>query len=124
MLRYENIEYLNLLYGLIPIILLMVYFRNWKSKALKNFGKELSKHGLISTFSKVRENIKFALLIFCISSLIIGISNPQIGTKMEEVKREGVDLMIALDLSFLQERLMYSYPSQLIIRQQNYFYLP
>ena len=99
MLRYENIEYLNLLYGFIPIILLMVYFRNWKSKALKNFGKELSKHGLISTFSKGRENIKFALLIFCISSLIIGISNPQIGTKMEEVKREGVDLMIALDLS-------------------------
>ena len=99
MLRYENIEYLNLLYGLIPIILLMVYFRNWKSKALKNFGKELSKHGLIPTFSKGRENIKFALLIFCISSLIIGISNPQIGTKMEEVKREGVDLMIALDLS-------------------------
>ena len=31
--------------------------------------------------------------------MIIGISNPQIGTKMEEVKREGVDLMIALDLS-------------------------
>ena len=91
MLRYENIEYLNLLYGLIPIILLMVYFRNWKSKALKNFGKELSKHGLISTFSKGRENIKFAILILCLSSIIIGISNPQIGTKMEEVKREGIE---------------------------------
>ena len=26
--------------------------------------------------------------------------SPQIGTKMEEVKREGVDLMIAIDLSY------------------------
>jgi Ca-activated chloride channel family protein len=99
MLRYENIEYLNLLYGLIPMVLLMVYYRNWKSKALDYFGKQLSKHGLITTFSKGRENTKFAILILCITSLIIGISNPQIGTKMEEVKREGVDLMIALDLS-------------------------
>ena len=39
------------------------------------------------------------MLLLCITALIIGIANPQIGTKMEEVKREGVDLMIALDLS-------------------------
>jgi len=37
------------------------------------------------------------VLIF--SLLIIGLSNPQVGTKMEEVKREGVDLIIAIDLS-------------------------
>ena len=76
MLRYENIEYLNLLYGLIPIILLMVYYRNWKSKALEKFGKELTIKGLIPSFTKRRENTKFAILILCITSLIIGISNP------------------------------------------------
>ena len=99
MLRYENIEYLNLLYGLIPLFLLMVYYRKWKGKAFKSFGEGLVKKGLIPFYSKSRENLKFLLIFLCITSMIIGISNPQIGTKMEEVKREGVDLMIALDLS-------------------------
>ncbi len=99
MLRYENIEYLNLLYGLIPLFLLMVYYSKWKSKAFKSFGEGLVKKGLIPFYSKSRENLKFLLIFLCITSMIIGISNPQIGTKMEEVKREGVDLMIALDLS-------------------------
>jgi Ca-activated chloride channel family protein len=99
MLRYENIEYLNLLYGLIPLFLLMVYYSKWKRKAFKNFGEELVKKGLIPFYSKTRENLKFLFIFLCITSMIIGISNPQIGTKMEEVKREGVDLMIALDLS-------------------------
>ena len=99
MLRYENIEYLNLLYGLIPLFLLMVYYSKWKRKAFKNFGEGLVKKGLIPFYSKTRENLKFLFIFLCITSMIIGISNPQIGTKMEEVKREGVDLMIALDLS-------------------------
>ena len=99
MLRYENIEYLNLLYGLIPLFLLMVYYSKWKRKAFKSFGEGLVKKGLIPFYSKSRENLKFLLIFLCITSMIIGISNPQIGTKMEEVKREGVDLMIALDLS-------------------------
>ena len=99
MLKYENIEYLNLLYGLIPLFLLMVYYRKWNGKAFKSFGEGLVKKGLIPFYSKSRENLKFFLIFLCITSMIIGISNPQIGTKMEEVKREGVDLMIALDLS-------------------------
>ena len=36
-------------------------------------------------------------MAFC--SLVVGIANPQIGSKLQEVKREGVDIMIALDLS-------------------------
>jgi Ca-activated chloride channel family protein len=77
----------------------MVYYSKWKRKAFKSFGEGLVKKGLIPFYSKSRENLKFLLIFLCITSMIIGISNPQIGTKMEEVKREGVDLMIALDLS-------------------------
>ena len=99
MLRYENIEFLNLLYGLIGLVFLFIYFKKWKKNALMSFGDIKLTQKLIPSFSKSRENIRFIILIFCLSSLIIGISNPQIGTKMAEVKREGVDLMIALDLS-------------------------
>ena len=99
MLRYENIEFLYLLYGLIGFVLLFLYYRKWKKKAFESFGKINTIKGLIPTYSKIRENIKLVILLLCITTLIIGIANPQIGTKMEEVKREGVDLMIALDLS-------------------------
>ncbi len=34
-----------------------------------------------------------------VTFLIMGLTNPQIGTKLESVKREGVDIMIALDVS-------------------------
>jgi Ca-activated chloride channel family protein len=38
-------------------------------------------------------------LFFAFTSLVIAIANPQIGTKYEKVKRSGVDVMIALDVS-------------------------
>lgn len=99
MLKYENIEFLYLFYGIIGFILLFIYYNKWKKKAFESFGKFSTIENLIPNYSKTRENIKFFILLFYISALIIGIANPQIGTKMEEVKREGVDLMIALDLS-------------------------
>lgn len=40
-----------------------------------------------------------ALTSFGMALLITGLANPQIGTKLEEVKREGVDIIIALDIS-------------------------
>tara|TARA_E500000331_G_C17270715_1_gene719134 strand:+ start:3002 stop:4015 length:1014 start_codon:yes stop_codon:yes gene_type:complete len=99
MFRYENIEFLYLLYGLFGFVVLFLYYSNWKKKAFESFGKISTLKNLIPNYSKTRENIKFTILLLCITTLIIGIANPQIGTKMEEVKREGVDLMIALDLS-------------------------
>jgi Ca-activated chloride channel family protein len=54
----------------------------------------------MQSHSNIRKKIKHILFILSITLLIIGLSNPQIGTKMEEVKREGVDLMIAIDLSY------------------------
>ena len=54
---------------------------------------------LMHSYSKRRTQIKNVFTILIFTLLIIGIANPQVGTKMEEVKREGVDLMIAIDLS-------------------------
>lgn len=99
MLRYEHIEYLNLLFG-VPILMLAILFYNkWKQKALAHLGDEKLVTKLIQSFSKRRARTKNILTILIFILIIIGIANPQIGTKMEEVKREGVDLMIAIDLS-------------------------
>tara|TARA_B100001113_G_scaffold128079_1_gene104532 strand:+ start:3577 stop:4608 length:1032 start_codon:yes stop_codon:yes gene_type:complete len=99
MLRYDNIDFLYFL-ALIPLIAIGLYFYNrWQKKSIEKFGDENLVKELMQNHSKARKNIKNTLFIFSIAFLIIGISNPQIGTKMEEVKREGVDLMIAIDLS-------------------------
>ena len=46
-----------------------------------------------------RKNWRFTIFIFALASLIIAISNPQIGSKLEKVKRKGIDMIIAIDIS-------------------------
>ena len=100
MLRYDNIEYLYLLL-LIPIIILaIVIYSRWQKRSIKKFGDSQLIEQLMQSHSNIRKKTKHILFILSITLLIIGLSNPQIGTKMEEVKREGVDLMIAIDLSY------------------------
>ena len=99
MLRYEHIEYLNLLFGVPILIIFIILYSRWKKNALSRFGDVNLISNLLESYSLQRSKIKNTFTILIFTSLIIGISNPQIGTKMEEVKREGVDLMIAIDLS-------------------------
>ena len=99
MLRYENSECLLLLV-LIPIIILgFILSVRWRKKAIGVFGQLKLVYKLMPMASEFKLRFKFILFAIAIGSLIIGIANPQIGSKMEEVKREGVDLMIAIDLS-------------------------
>jgi Ca-activated chloride channel homolog len=99
MLRYEHIEYLNFLFGIPVLILSIILYNRWKKKSLALFGDSKLLKELMHSYSKGRTQIKNVLIILIFTLLIIGIANPQVGTKMEEVKREGVDLMIAIDLS-------------------------
>jgi Ca-activated chloride channel family protein len=43
--------------------------------------------------------LKFAILMLALASVIIGIARPQFGAKLKKVKREGIELIIALDVS-------------------------
>ena len=99
MLRYEHIEYLNFLFGIPVLLIAMLLFNKWRNKSLALFGDNKLVKELMHSHSKRKNQIKSILTVLIFTSLIIGIANPQIGTKIEEVKREGVDLMIAIDLS-------------------------
>lgn len=99
MLRYENSEWLLLMIIVPIIIVLFVLAMRWRKKAIDKFGESRMVFKLMPMASFTKLRLKF--ILFCISLIfiIIGLANPQIGSKMEEVKREGVDLMIAIDLS-------------------------
>jgi len=99
MLRFANTYFL---YGLLLIPFFIVIFwlmLRWKRKALNLFGEYAIIEQLIPDVSKGRLILKFCLLMFAYVFLIISLSNPQIGSKLEKIERKGVDLMIALDVS-------------------------
>jgi len=99
MIRFEHLEYLNALYILPVLVIVFWLAMRWRRKALQRFGeKDLLNH-LIPDISRYKHQIKFTFLLLAVAFLIVGLANPQIGTKMEEVKREGVDIIIALDVS-------------------------
>ncbi len=99
MFKFEHIIYF---YGLlaIPIMLLLViwYFVSRKNK-LKKLGDANLISSLIPYSSKRKRIVKVVLFILGFSSLIVAICNLQTGSKLTEVKREGADIIVCLDVS-------------------------
>jgi Ca-activated chloride channel family protein len=99
MFRFENIEMLYALF-LVPLFLLLFIARlAWKKKAIKRFGDPKLVELLMPNKSNGKIILKFVFLSLALISLIVALANPQIGSKLEEAKRSGVDLMIVLDVS-------------------------
>ena len=98
-LRFEHPEYL---YGLIVIpvlILIYILFRLRQDKIFKRFAELGMRDYLVPLRSGRRGVFKFVVFLLMIACLILGFANLQSGSKMEEVKREGIDLYIAVDVS-------------------------
>lgn len=99
MFRFEHIEYLYALL-LIPFFsILFILYRLWKKRVIKQFGDMEVISQLMPSFSGKKLVFKFFLLMLAFFFLIIGLANPQIGSKLEKIQRKGADLMIALDVS-------------------------
>jgi len=99
MFRFAHIEYLNLLY-LIPLLVLVYWFSHrQKNKLLNNFAHSKMHNLLLPMRSRIKGGIKFSLALFSIMLLIVALANPQVGSKIEEVKQVGIDVYILLDVS-------------------------
>ncbi len=99
MFRFANPEYLNLLYLLPILIAVFWYLGRRRTKLLQNFAdKELHKT-LLPTDSNLKHWTKFVLILLALACLIFAAANPQVGTKMQEVKQTGIDVFILLDVS-------------------------
>lgn len=99
MFRFEHIE---VLWGLllIPFLLLLyILYRKWRTKALERFGESKVIGQLMPDVSASRPGWKIFLQLAGLTFLILGLANPQYGTSTEEVKAQGIDLMVALDIS-------------------------
>jgi Ca-activated chloride channel family protein len=99
MIRFAHTEYLYAL-TLLPVLLILFWWAlQMRKRGLSRFGNPLLLEMLMPSVSRYKRMTKFFVAFSALAILILGAANPQIGTKMEEVKREGVDIIIALDVS-------------------------
>ena len=99
MLRFEDPIYLWM--QLIIPILVLVRFIVWQKRKrnLRKFGEPSLLKEMMPDVSKYRLTIKFSLLLSAITILIFMIARPQVGSKISHEKREGIEVLIALDIS-------------------------
>ena len=99
MFRFEDPIYLWLLV-LIPVLALIrfISYRNQKRK-LRKFGDPKLLKELMPDVSRLRPSIKFWILLAALALLIIMLARPQMGTKISQEKRTGIETIIALDIS-------------------------
>lgn len=97
--KFENEKILYALLGLIPLLLLFIYYRYWRNKTYQLLGNTALINQLIPERSSIKYIVKYFMLVLIFSLMIFGMSNPQMGIKYEKVKRKGIDVIIALDVS-------------------------
>ncbi len=99
MFRFENIEFIYLLI-LIPVLLIVfIIGRRIRKRSLKRFGDPEILNQLMPFLSVNRPVVKFLFILFALVFIILGMARPQFGSKLEEIKRKGIEIVIALDVS-------------------------
>lgn len=97
--RFANPEFLYLLLILPVMAGLFIINRIRSRNAIRKLGDTALVSRLMPGFSKIRPVLKFILLLAGLTSLIIVLARPQYGSKLEEVRKQGVEVIIALDVS-------------------------
>lgn len=99
MFQFEYVSNLTFLL-LIPILMVLVVIAwRFRKKAMERFGNLDLLKKLMPGYSEKRQYLKMGLLLLGLALLIVGWANPQFSNKKEKVKRKGVDVYVALDIS-------------------------
>lgn len=99
MFRFANTYMLYALIIIPVLIILFVLVLYLRKKSLAKFGDLALIAQLMPDVSVPRRIIKFAITVFALTAIIFALARPQFGSKLEKVKREGIELIIALDVS-------------------------
>lgn len=99
MIQIDEKIYFYLLFIIPVMVVIFVLLLIWKKRTQKKFADLHLFKRLTPTKSSFKSILKFIVFVLGLALLIVGLANPKIGTKLETVKREGVDIVFAVDVS-------------------------
>ena len=97
--RFANPNCLWLLLVVVALVALFFLANHRSGKALARFGDIALLRPLMHGVSSQKRNIKFSLQVLAMICLVIAAARPQFGSKLETVKKEGIEVMVCLDIS-------------------------
>ena len=99
MFRFEDSTYLYLLAVIPMLALLRFMMTRSRKKRLRKFGDPQLVKQLMPDVSRWRPAVKFWLLQAALALIIVMLARPQLGTKISHEKRQGIETIIAMDIS-------------------------
>ena len=99
MFRFENQSVLYFLILIAVFIVCYIFFQIKDRKRLEKYCDDELLKKLTPQRSQGMKHLKFSLLMLALTFFIIAAANPQTAGKVEKVKRQGVDIMLCLDVS-------------------------
>ena len=99
MFRFANPQYLYLL-AVVPLLTaLFLWALHDRRKRLARFGDPETVKSLMPEASTGRIKLKFLLFVTAVTLLILAAARPQFGSKLREQKSQGIEMMLAIDIS-------------------------
>lgn len=99
MFKFANPNALFLYIVLVVIVVVYFYARYSRTKALKKYGDLELLAAMMPEVSPHRPRIKFWITFVALCFMVLLLARPQFGSKVEIVKRHGIETVIALDIS-------------------------
>ncbi|MCK5824980.1 MAG: VWA domain-containing protein [Ichthyobacteriaceae bacterium] len=99
MYELEEKSYFNYLIIIAVLVAIFLFNRFWKAKKQKEFASAEMLNVLAPNRSIFKQYLKMAMLMLVFLMMIIALVNPKVGSKLKTVKRAGVDIVFALDVS-------------------------
>jgi len=99
MFRFAHPQYLWLLL-LVPLfVLLFAAAGARRRRMLARFGNLATLRELMPAVSAGRRKLKFALFALAFALAVLAAARPQFGSKLREEKAQGIEMMLAVDVS-------------------------
>ena len=95
----DESKYLYLLFIIPVLVLVFLYNLYWKRKKQREFGNPELVKKLSPDRSTFKSTLKLIVISLAFAGIVLALVNPKIGTATETVKREGVDIVFAIDVS-------------------------
>ncbi len=99
MFRFANPEFLWLLLAAPLFVLIYMLTARARRKAIARFGNPQTVAELMPDVSRGRGVVKFTLFTLAFALVVVAAARPQLGSKLREQKAQGIEMMLAVDVS-------------------------